>query len=83
MTGEIWFDSRHGKETSSSPKCQDRFWVYAQRLIPCVPTSLSTMVKLPGSEAEHSALCNVEVKNGYICTPTAVTRLRGVCKFRE
>jgi len=26
MTEEIWFDSRQGKETSSSPKCQDRHW---------------------------------------------------------
>jgi hypothetical protein len=82
MTEEIWFDSRHGKETSS-PKRQDRLWVYVQPPIPCVPASLPTKVKLPGSETKHSALCNVEVKNEYICIPTPVSSLRGVWKFRE
>lgn len=66
-----------------SPKFQDRLWVYAQPPIQSVPASLSTMVKLSGSEAKHLALCNVEVKNEHICTPTPVTSLRGVCKFRE
>jgi len=83
MTGEIWLNSRHGKEPSSSPKCQDRLWVYAQPPILDVPASLSTMVKLPGSEAKHSAVCNVEVTNEYICTPTPGLSLRAVRKFRE
>jgi len=83
MTEKIWFDSRHGKKTSYSPKFQECLWVYAQPLIQSLPASLSTMVKLPGKETKHSALCNVEVKNEYICTPTPVTSLRVVCKFRE
>jgi hypothetical protein len=53
-----------------TPRHPDRFWGPPSLLIQWVTGALSSGVKLPGREADHSPPTSVEVKNTWIYTST-------------
>jgi hypothetical protein len=54
----------------SSPRCRDRRWGPTQPSSQGAPGTLSSEVKRPGREADHSAPTSVEVKK--ICIYTSI-----------
>jgi hypothetical protein len=52
----------------STPQCPYQLWG-PPILIQWVPGTLSLCIKQPGREADHSSLCNAEVKDGWAIPP--------------